>query len=179
MTDLTGAVVQTDVGHPLAPYFPRLAIEWIRSIPEQTHKSSRALSPSSTSRGSPSCPNAWLVWQGGSGGAHGDDRHLLCHAAGSRRGEGRAPAQVRRGRAVRLLLGSSARGPRVSTPPLRCAARAPRGRPAHCAGAEGVASHVGGVHSGVFDFFLVGESMASSSSPGPAASTVVAMEGSG
>ena len=34
MTDVT-ATVPVDVGHPLAPYFPRLAIEWIRSSPEQ------------------------------------------------------------------------------------------------------------------------------------------------
>ena len=27
-----------DVGHPLAPYFPRLAIEWIGSSPEQLHR---------------------------------------------------------------------------------------------------------------------------------------------
>src|SRR3984957_9173342 len=34
MTDLSGTVAPFDVGHPLAPYFPRLAIEWIRSTPD-------------------------------------------------------------------------------------------------------------------------------------------------
>ena len=38
MTSPPPTSVPTDVGHPLAPYFPRLAIEWIRSTPELTHQ---------------------------------------------------------------------------------------------------------------------------------------------
>ena len=123
MTDVTTSVVPVDVGHPLAPYFPRLAIEWIRSDPERMHQELEGtiafVDISGFTKLSERLARLGKV---GRRGADGDHRHLLRHAPRPRRRQRWPPAQVRRRRAAGVLLRRGPRGPGLSAPPSRCAA---------------------------------------------------------
>jgi class 3 adenylate cyclase/tetratricopeptide (TPR) repeat protein len=177
MTDASSAATPIDVGHPLAPYFPRLAIEWIRATPELTHqelegtlafvdisgftKLSERLARLGKSGAEEltatidSCFVTLLdlaVAKGGRLLKFGGDA-LLVYFSGDAHEARACLAAIEMRRALRVVGRLMVLGQKVS---LRMSV---------------------GVHSGVFNFFLVGESHSEFIVTGPAASTVVAMEG--
>ena len=176
MTDLTtaGAV---DVGHPLAPYFPRLAIEWIGSSPEQLHKELEGtiafvdisgftklserlarLGKSGAEELTATIDTCFVtlldlaVANGGRLLKFGGDA-LLVYFSGEAHEARACLAAIEMRRALRVVGRLMVLGQKVS---LRMSV---------------------GVHSGLFNFFLVGESHREFIVTGPGASTVVAMEG--
>ena len=176
MTDLSRAVVQTDVGHPLAPYFPRLAIEWIRARPELLHQELEGtiafidisgftkLSERLARLGQAgaeeltatidTCFVALLDLAVANGGRllkFGGDA-LLVYFSGAEHAARACNAAIAMRRALRVVGRLIVLGQKVS---LRMSV---------------------GVHSGEFNFFLVGESHREFIVTGPGASAVVAME---
>ena len=177
MTDQFGTTVPADVGHPLAPYFPRLAIEWIRSTPELTHrelegtiafvdisgftKLSERLARLGKSGAEEltatidSCFVALLDLAVANGGRllkFGGDA-LLVYFSGEAHQARACLAAMEMRRALRVVGRLTVLGQRIS---LRMSV---------------------GVHSGLFNFFLVGESHREFVVTGPGASAVVEMEG--
>ena len=177
MTDLSPTAAPTDTGHPLAPYFPRLAIEWIRSTPELTHqelegtiafvdisgftKLSERLARLGKSGAEEltatidSCFVALLDLAVANGGRllkFGGDA-LLVYFSGEGHEARACLAAMEMRRALRVVGRLTVLGQRIS---LRMSV---------------------GVHSGQFNFFLVGESHREFVVTGPGASTVVEMEG--
>ena len=176
MTDLTGAVVQTDVGHPLAPYFPRLVIEWIRSIPEQLHQELEGtiafidisgftklserlarLGKAGAEELTATIDTCFVtlldlaVANGGRLLKFGGDA-LLVYFSGPAHQARACNAAIAMRRTLRVVGRLTVLGQKVS---LRMSV---------------------GVHSGMFDFFLVGESHREFLVTGSGASSVVAME---
>ena len=177
MTDQLGTTVPADVGHPLAPYFPRLAIEWLRSTPELTHqelegtiafvdisgftKLSERLARLGKSGAEEltatidSCFVALLDLAVANGGRllkFGGDA-LLVYFSGEAHQARACLAAMEMRRALRVVGRLTVLGQRIS---LRMSV---------------------GVHSGLFNFFLVGESHREFVVTGPGASAVVEMEG--
>ena len=177
MTDVT-ATVPVDVGHPLAPYFPRLAIEWIRSSPEQlqqelegtiafvdisgfTKLSERLarLGKSGAEELTATIDTCFVtlldlaVANGGRLLKFGGDA-LLVYFSGEAHEARACLAAIEMRRALRVVGRLMVLGQKVS---LRMSV---------------------GVHSGLFNFFLVGESHREFIVTGPGASAVVEMEGS-
>ena len=176
MTDVT-ATVPVDVGHPLAPYFPRLAIEWIRSSPEQlqqelegtiafvdisgfTKLSERLarLGKSGAEELTATIDTCFVtlldlaVANGGRLLKFGGDA-LLVYFSGEAHEARACLAAIEMRRALRVVGRLMVLGQKVS---LRMSV---------------------GVHSGLFNFFMVGESHREFIVTGPGASAVVAMEG--
>ncbi|HEY5385165.1 MAG TPA: adenylate/guanylate cyclase domain-containing protein [Acidimicrobiales bacterium] len=177
MTDPSPTAVPTDVGHPLAPYFPRLAIEWLRSTPELAHqelegtiafvdisgftKLSERLARLGKSGAEEltatidTCFVALLDLAVANGGRllkFGGDA-LLVYFSGEAHQARACLAAMEMRRALRVVGRLTVLGQRIS---LRMSV---------------------GVHSGLFNFFLVGESHREFVVTGPSASTVVEMEG--
>src|SRR5271154_5629542 len=177
MTDQSDTAVPTDVGHPLAPYFPRLAIEWIRSTPELTHqelegtiafvdisgftKLSERLARLGKSGAEEltatidTCFVALLDLAVANGGRllkFGGDA-LLVYFSGEAHQARACLAAIEMRRALRVVGRLTVLGQRIS---LRMSV---------------------GVHSGLFNFFLVGESHREFMVTGPSATAVVEMEG--
>ena len=177
MTDVSMTATSVDVGHPLAPYFPRLAIEWIGSNPEQLHqelegtiafvdisgftKLSERLARLGKSGAEEltatidSCFVTLLDLAVANGGRllkFGGDA-LLMYFSGEGHEARACLAAIEMRRALRVVGRLVVLGQKVS---LRMSV---------------------GVHSGLFNFFLVGESHREFIVTGPGASAVVEMEG--
>jgi class 3 adenylate cyclase len=177
MTDLSGTDVPFEVGHPLAPYFPRLAIEWIRSTPELSHRELEGtiayvdisgftklserlarLGKSGAEELTATIDTCFVtlldlaVANGGRLLKFGGDA-LLVYFSGEAHQARACLAAVEMRRALRVVGRLTVLGQRIS---LRMSV---------------------GVHSGLFNFFLVGESHREFIVTGPAASSVVEMEG--
>ena len=176
MTDVTAAV-PVDVGHPLAPYFPRLAIEWIRSDPERLHQELQGtiafvdisgftklserlarLGKSGAEELTATIDTCFVtlldlaVANGGRLLKFGGDA-LLVYFSGEAHEARACLAAIEMRRALRVVGRLIVLGQKVS---LRMSV---------------------GVHSGLFNFFLVGESHREFVVTGPGASAVVEMEG--
>ncbi len=166
-----------DAGHPLAPYFPRLVIDWIRSTPDETWQEQQGtvafvdisgftkLSESLARHGKrgaeeltttiDSCFVTLLDLAAANGGRllkFGGDA-LLVYFSGEAHQERACLAAIAMRRALRTVGRLTVLGQKVS---LRMSV---------------------GVHSGMFHFFLVGESHRELMVSGLAASSVVEMEG--
>src|ERR1700743_3240379 len=177
MTDLTSTAEPFDVGHPLAPYFPPCAIEGIRSPPEVLHQELEGtiafvdisgftkLSERLARLGKSGAEELTATIDTGSvtpldlaeasGGRllkFGGDA-LLVYFSGEAHEARACLAAIEMRRALRVVGRLTVLGQRIS---LRMSV---------------------GVHSGLFNFFLVGESHREFVVTGPGASAVVEMEG--
>jgi class 3 adenylate cyclase/tetratricopeptide (TPR) repeat protein len=177
MTGATTTAVPTDVGHPLAPYFPRLAIEWIRSDPDRMHQELEGtiafvdisgftklserlarLGKSGAEELTATIDTCFVtlldlaVANGGRLLKFGGDA-LLVYFSGDSHEARACLAAIEMRRALRVVGRLVVLGQKVS---LRMSV---------------------GVHSGLFNFFLVGESHREFIVTGPGASAVVEMEG--
>jgi class 3 adenylate cyclase/tetratricopeptide (TPR) repeat protein len=176
MTDLSGTDVPFDIGHPLAPYFPRLAIDWIRSSPELSHQELEGtvafvdisgftklserlarLGKSGAEELTATIDTCFVtlldlaVANGGRLLKFGGDA-LLVYFSGEAHQARACLAAIEMRRALRVVGRLTVLGQRIS---LRMSV---------------------GVHSGLFNFFLVGESHREFIVTGPGASSVVEME---
>ena len=177
MTDLTVVPPSQDVGHPLAPYFPRLAIEWLRTTPELSHQELEGtiafvdisgftklserlarLGKSGAEELTATIDTCFVtlldlaVARGGRLLKFGGDA-LLVYFSGEAHEARACLSAMEMRRALRVVGRLTVLGQRIS---LRMSV---------------------GVHSGLFNFFLVGESHREFVVTGPGASAVVEMEG--
>jgi class 3 adenylate cyclase/tetratricopeptide (TPR) repeat protein len=177
MTEVSGTTVPVDVGHPLSPYFPRLAIEWLRSDPELIHQELEGtiafvdisgftklserlarLGKSGAEELTATIDTCFVtlldlaVANGGRLLKFGGDA-LLVYFSGEAHQARACLAAIEMRRALRVVGRLTVLGQRIS---LRMSV---------------------GVHSGLFNFFLVGESHREFVVTGPGASAVVEMEG--
>src|ERR1700722_1866590 len=177
MGAVTTPALPADGGHPLAPYFPRLAIEWIRSAPDQRYRELVGTIAFVDISGFTKLSES-LARHGKRGAEELTATigtcfvHLLDLAVNN---GGRLLKFG--GDALLVYFSGEAHEARA------CCAAIEMRRALRTAGRLTVLDQKGslrmsvGVHSGLFHFFLVGESHREFIVAGPGASSVVVMEG--
>ena len=172
-----GGLTQSDVAAQLTPYVPRLTLEWIRDAP---HERSRRI-------------DGTLVFVDVSGFTRMSERLATLGRAGAEEVNGVMNATFAGlldvayrfgggllkfgGDALLLFYDGEDHAPRAATAAFRMRALLRQiGRPVTAGGRVTLRMHVG-IHSGPFDFFLVGSSHRELVVTGPGATRTVEMEG--